>query len=603
MVDIHASVNKAEAVDHNPVLTALAAAILESYSSGWITINLFDRLVSMIGVTPEEINSPVDQAYITSGMVMIAKVLDPTNQHTQLESLFSQAFELYNLKNDEETKLPSFEELILAVTPIKDLKQRNKDLKKEMKAHIEAQSLADKLALKNDELESISKELKVRYKDLYSSGQFTSKECDALAEGLMRVPEEIRKAKMKNLEDIPSRLYLWVISKSNIMFPYVSLKVASENIKTHIRPETRWGFRPDGSVVLPKKECFDISNLTYFIRMVIEAFTSVSYTADTMEHWPELKNETCTLDSNLSTIFKRILDLKKSPESATIRKGSKLSKEDEVKNAIDFIVLNKRYNDNASDYGHLLVNTYALSCGRRAEKVSQGHGKSASYHTILSGYKLSDYISPFLDPHTFKTIEEHPFVRLVIDLIKKIPGSHIPKSFFDTPSNSLKSKLRKGPVIKIRGKPDRINNYVPFSFAKSSDCDLMPKSCRTTLTDLGATVYTALDHINKLEIKEANNASPLYEKFLKTAYQMSDDMRDTWQKRAEIPDLTAVERWIQKIGNWNMKDLNDLEISVNTFAHLKLRFEPADNDALRQDDIRRHVLEHMKKKLDSRKRV
>jgi len=461
---------------------------------------------------------------------------------------------------------------------------------------------------------SISDEIRIAKAIDISDGKISQEQVIALAETISRVSNEIWEQERNVVLRLSAdKIYAWALPRSSIVYPYLNLKKAAEHIKAaRLTPERlTWGY-VDDKFHLPKIESVQDSNLWDMIRNTLEANygrENVLCDRDFDSSMPELSNEEMVKKPALEAVVIRILELFKSPLTATIR-GSQLDKvEIAIKNQVDFLVLNRIYQRD-EDYRGLNLSGIALSQGRRVERVSKSEGKRVVFTPTLTGVKLAETLADYLTNKTTKVPEHEPFVRFIFSILDKISDDidtskyQIPQIFFTAPSEQLRSIVRKGPVIKTK-KGERTNLYIPLSFVKASECDSMPESIKKILTDTGAGVIKHLDSINKLPVKVASLMNSAFAEYVHIAYSFSDEIRKIWRSEAKFPQNAHSfrELFCEKFIDYK-EPLDDYQrkfgVYLDRMRNLKIRFSPVKDEPDEQARLSERIRLAVKEKKDSR---
>jgi len=148
-------------------------------------------------------------------------------------------------------------------------------------------------------------------------------------------------------------------------------------------------------------------------------------------------------------------------------------------------------------------------------------------------------------------------------------------------------------------KGNKSNLYIPFSYAKSQECTLMPEVHKREIVEVGAEIHKNLDHINKLPVKEANAMLPLYQRYLKVAYAHSDESRKRWRTSCYIPhkdDLMILVRDIENMGE------RDFSNALDEMESQRVRYHPVSDNPEEQASLREQVAKEIKRKKDQRAR-
>jgi len=263
---------------------------------------------------------------------------------------------------------------------------------------------------------------------------------------------------------------------------------------------------------------------------------------------PTLGNDEVDRSIDLRTIIIRLLELARSPASATIRNTDLSKRETIIKNQVDFVVLDNIYRRDES-YKKMSISGLALSQGRRLEKVPRTASKTKKIVTdeIITGYELAETLCQFVKTRKFKSPENECFASFILDLLKLISDKvdistyQLPASFLTPPAARMRQLLRKGPTIKTK-RGEKANLYVPFSFAKASECTLMPEDARKKLTETGADILKNIDLVNKLQVKDASEKFEDFSAYLKRSYIVADECRKQWRAEGKIPDYEGIKR-------------------------------------------------------------
>jgi hypothetical protein len=400
------------------------------------------------------------------------------------------------------------------------------------------------------------------------------------------------------------------------VFPYLHLKQAAEHIKTAVEaPEKAlWGYR-DQKYYLPKIESTADSYSWELLRNIFIATFSkenVLSTCDPDPSVPTLENDSVAKNPALETVILRILDLLRSPQSATVRSTGLEKAEVSIKNQVDFVVLENIYRRD-KDYSNLSISDFAISQGRRVEKLIKGTGKNTVVTPVQVGYSLAETLARYLPNKTTKNVESEPFVRFIFSILEYIAESRIdietyqlPASFIEAPSRQLRSTVRRGPVIKTKAGV-RTNLYIPLSFVKSSECAPMPETVKRQLTDVGAAVLNNLDTINKLPVKECNYAALLYKEYITFAYALSDEVRKVWRTEAKYPSNAAdiSEALRGRFPKIDLKEPLEFYTQMDEYLtdikrDLKVAYLPVKEQPEEQRALLASVLKEIKDKRDSR---
>jgi hypothetical protein len=424
-----------------------------------------------------------------------------------------------------------------------------------------------------------------------ADGKLTAEAISALAETLLRTPAEKRKLQInKDKHKSPENLYLWAIANANIVFPYVTLSSAVQNMKHSLYAPRSWGVVND-KFKLPKPESTADSAAWQLIREIFLAKLGedyVSVDADVSETVPDLSSDICAKDPLIETVIIRLMELSRNPLSATIRKTELEKAENVIKNAVDFVLLEHIYQTNEI-YKNLTLSGPAISFGRRTKRVENtGAGNKVSYTKVYVGYKLADMLCKYLPKITAKSPEGEPFCQAILGFIRRLVPEdlsdyRLPKSLFETPSNQLRSLIREGPKIKTK-KGERHNLYVPLSFVKASECASYPEVSRKKIIEIGSEVLKTLDEVNKMPVDRANELIPVLRRYLSFSYAVSDKCRKEWRSNLRVPDVLALETLILKAFP-DISEDSDGNYKPITIIREKLSEMESHGDALPFTDI------------------
>jgi hypothetical protein len=383
-----------------------------------------------------------------------------------------------------------------------------------------------------------------------------------LSQTLSRVDDKLVDDQIENKSwTTAQEAYSWAIAHADIVFPYLSLRVATEKIKSSVTAPREWG--PQGEEIrLPKRESVSASpswSLINELSLIMYGDEKVHYDFDCTESVPTLDLDETIKNPAIEHALVRILELRKSPLTATIRRGLGLSQEDMIKNAVDFIILEKVYQERQKDFGNLSISADSIKRGRRIITVrTPTRDGRAIESKSFRGYILSDYLRKYQSKETSNEPEGEPFFRVIYSLITKILTEDIirnytlPKTFLEPPAQTIRSGLRRGPNIRTKTGL-RTNLYTPFSYAKSSECQGMPEVIRKELTHMANEVVTLIDQVNNLSIEEANGSLPLFKEYIRVSYSITDEIRKEWRTNINIPPVDSLRKNV----------VEDIAITVN----------------------------------------
>jgi len=463
------------------------------------------------------------------------------------------------------------------------------------------QLMSDVVKRRTELVKEISAEISIYKSEEIADGKLSASGIAALAETISRVPiERYEDEKEEILAGSPEQIYAWAMSNSNVVYPYLCLAQAEKHILTATHAsvvDRHWGMK-DGVFTLPKIESVSLSNAWILLFQLAHRLNDgkVKHSYDVDVTVPDLNNDDIVKDPMLETIFLRLLEVDRSPDSVTIRTGTKLSEKDMAKNLVDFVILDKLYQRDKDSYKNLMTAGLVTSKCRRTEKVEKHDGDQITIKRIYSGYKLSDITNSLVTKRVSKTEEYEPFTRFIIDICEllshKISDTFtIPRGFFMTPSIQLRSRIRRGPKIKTKSKKERTNLYIPFSFAKSKECSLIPETIKKAMVDVGSEVIKSLDTINKLPVKEANDKLELYERYITACYRVSDECRKKWRLSCFIPQIENFKQ-VFNFSEYPVEQTVPLELVDRIEREgLTLRFIPFVDNPEEMNDARRFISE------------
>jgi len=333
----------------------------------------------------------------------------------------------------------------------------------------------------------------------------------------------------------------------------------------------------------------------------------VKFTAINSTTVPDLSGSTLAKNNYFGYVFIRLVELFKSPSSATVRTGA-LTPLDKAKNDVDYVVLHYIYNKEKERYNNLSLSPDLHRSQRRVvnTRTTTDHGKTTVVQSnSFVGYALAENLSLYVQEKVGKSPEAEPFFRFIYEIITRIALKSddkfvIPKAFFSPSNVLLRKDLRHGPDVKSKKGTRKGNTYVPFSFAKSLECQDMPETLRKTLTGVGATVSKQIDSINHLDIIAQNQVLPDAKRYVSLCYALSDDLRKKWQSHAEvIENLSDLNIFTER----NIIEQKHLvrSMMLNQIAKYVCETVPLYKDDLKQHSVMEKVAEIVDSKKKSRK--
>lgn len=488
-------------------------------------------------------------------------------------------------------------ELLAISTPYEDAGASLKDSKKIWSTKKKESEDFSKLA------DSIYRELLTYYSGYLTDGKTSEKALASLAQTLCRVPKGKWESEKKSVMNMtPERLYLWAVSKANIAFPYLNLKEASERVKTAINLPPEWGYDGKRTWHLPRKESIGDSNWWMFLFYILEDLIPENHTieyVDFVESMPMLDNDEVEKNQDIAVILHRIVELSKSPSSATLRSGDALKDpRSSTKNIVDMELVEKFHQSEYCKWKNLSYSPEAVAALRRGRKVPETimvKGRpQLSERTILLGSKLSQLCGMYLSKKSKAEPENEPFYKLISDMLSLLVG-WIPETWepatriFVKPSHYVKMDIRRGPKIKTKDGGVRTNAYIPFSFVKSAECELYPSLTRQELTSLGSKINNELDKVNNFSVINGSKMIPHYKKMLQVSYTVSDEIRKRWRSSASVPrNVSEIKDTFEELifplfdsPNWSeLEDLHLAKAARNLLDIDFVRFSDKEEDIM-----------------------
>jgi len=435
-------------------------------------------------------------------------------------------------------------------------------------------------------------------------GKVRKEDLSALSETLLRVPAEQLKTEEFNCGIEPDTLYAWALVRSNISYPYLTLSEAAKKLKSVFSAPDSWGVDEKGKIHIPNPDLLPDSKPWRLIYEWIRyQFPDDLITLDYIPaSCPNLDTADYVKYPNLALVLKRLVELGKSPQSATIRNSR--DNEDLIKNAVDFVLLETIFNRDHEEYKNLTMSGLSLTTGRR-QLVNEipGPGGRIIRQTTYSGYRLSNYLKEYIELSPNKTLEGEYFVSLFLGIIRKLALKdktyftkvEIPKGFFETPSIQIRHLIRQGPQIRTK-KGLKFNLYVPLSCVKSSECQAMPEVTKKICTNLGQEILTNLDKINTFPPKESSQKLPLFKEYLDFSYILNDEIKSSWVRNLMIPASSSLEELLRGAFPLEKKEPSKEDISVAKAKLRSLKFSLVTDDKTKLDDLKREVQAVINKK-------
>jgi hypothetical protein len=484
---------------------------------------------------------------------------------------------------------PQKEETVVPSLPEKEpTEKRLPSTEPKTQKKIEYSAAASLLQQKATEIETW---IRNNYSTLITNKELSEEEIQALVGTLIRVDSVTGDYPINRT---PSRLYDWAYTRSSITFPYPSLKLASGHVMfdKDFNLKLPWGFS-DGKFTFPSKESLD-DDSSYWGKLydlITVLGGKVEWNATTGPSVPDIGETDLLKNDYFSLVYLRLVELAKSPSSATLRSGTK-TKLDLVKNHVDYVVLDLILKTKLKEYGNLPLSSSADNCRRvltTSRTVTVGKKTQTEIVKSYNGYALAEGLSAYQSGKISKSPEGEPFFKLILEIIKLILAKQggdytLPKSLFNPPSTVLRSLLRKGPERKKQSGKVSSVTYVPFSFVKSQECLRMNEVIRKTLTKVGSTISGRVDSVNNMPIKEANAAIPWMEQYVAFCYSVSDQLRKEWQLAGLIPsDLSE----LVKVFNEEFFEVDDdaKEIFMDAARKWEVKMTPNYKDSGEQASL------------------
>jgi hypothetical protein len=490
-------------------------------------------------------------------------------------------------------------------TPFPEPKPTPKPQKGKEKEKPSEKTMAEAASTLGAKCRSIEAFIRSTYASEILGEKLLEKEIQALVYVLARVDAETSTYPTTRT---PSRLYDWATVRSSITLPFLNLSQAANEAKFDKEFDLKagWGFTDD-NVVLPSKESID-DDETYWGKigdLLHVMGIDHTYSASKGETVPDISSTTLARNNYFGNVYLRLVELVKSPGSATLRSG-KITALEEVKNHVDYMVLLHLYQKDKERYKNLPLSPIVQSCQRTVKVTRNSIGAKNKIETTLTdshvGCLLSERLLIYVEKQIGKTPESEPFFRFIGEIIKRIAlkvsdDYTLPKSFFASPNIVIRRQLRRGPEIKSKGTTKPGNTYVPFSFAKSAECSDMPEAIRKTLTSAGSNVSQYVDSINSFTLDEQNEVIPSTLKYVSLCYSLSDDLRKAWQKNAEV--LSELDQFTSFFEtNPLTLDEEDRDRYLAVMSRKVHNTRPVHSDETKQAVLKKNVLEAV----DSRKR-
>lgn len=481
-------------------------------------------------------------------------------------------------------------------------------------------------ATKANERQKLSLDIKSlledRYKGLIHEGDLTDREIFALSETLSRVPTHKWHAQKENLisSRSPSRLYEWAVANSSIVLPFLSLKTAGESMKDFalFNPSMSWGLK-DGIFHLPKEESCSDSNLWTLIFDILSAqfgAENVIRDSDADMSVPSLDSDVVAQNTAINPVLIRILELFKSPASVTLRGVTQSENDRAIRNYVDFYVIDKYRGESSDDYSRMVYSPVVNNCRRTimipvTKQTPKGPVIENKPRNV--GYMLSNLLLKYVDvTHSKNTPEGEPFVKFIfsildtiVDQLVKNDDFVLPKSVFVDPASVLRVKIRKGPEISRKGKVAKSNLYIPFSFAKSSECSRMPETIRKELTSIGSNVLNNINQINHLPLEDQNTNFDFFEDYISISYNFSDEIRKQWRLEAKIVDpailRTSLVNCFPSLDDLKSEDFRPSGY-IAKCKKTKITFSPCIDIPAEQLILKNQLQEQLKNRMADRKK-
>jgi len=447
--------------------------------------------------------------------------------------------------------------------------------------------------------EAIKSYLESLYKDSLAKKEISDLHIHALSLTLTRVDSDLfEKEKDKLKSRTASRLYDWAKVHATIVYPFISLSDAAKGLKdkdTYV-PSSSWGVMKD-EIVLPKVESLDSDSsnwgLIFDILKVVMPEKKIKMTAENDSSVPDISESKLSKEPQLGYFLVRLLELIKSPKSATLRRGEQAAEPNSfIRNCVDFYVLDKVRSKFADDYDRLQYYPTVGSLRRQLrvpiESISKKGTRVTQEKISYVGYKISEIFCSYLVGRTAKNPENEPVSRFFFSILDTIvdkweSDDSLPSALFLPVNTALRRKLRQGPMIENKKRGiSKANLYIPFSFVKASECARMPEVIKKSLTSLGSEIIKNLDTVNSLSVKDQNLYAEDFENYITISYSQSDEIRKMWRTDLMyLQDTSAlwdafITNFPEDISALNAKDSAEYFGSLN---QTPLEFVPLSNDA------------------------
>jgi hypothetical protein len=395
--------------------------------------------------------------------------------------------------------------------------------------------------------EELSSTISSVYKDEIADGKLSEQELNALIETFLRIPGITSEMTEEICSDTkPAEAYCCALSKSNLAYPYLTLRDAGKGISKVFSAGTPWGYISKGNYKLPigKREAFTDSPIWLYLFGLAGEVGQIEELEDIPVDFPSIDSDLLEKSEVLKAVFNRLHELLINPRSATIR--GNVDAVSAARNAVDFVVLEHAYN--LLEYKKLAYAGHALAHGRR--KVVTPSVKGTAKTSAYVGFKLSEILIDHLNLRTSTIHKERvPMVNFVLgllrDIAEKVQWTILPKSFIEKPSETLKRGIRQGPQIRKKNSTKK-NFYVPFSYVKSAECTSYPTGVRKECADAGVLIMNFVDSVNNLSIPDLEKDLEHCQQTLAAMYAFSDRLRREWRTRQHVPMAGVITAFVNE---------------------------------------------------------
>jgi hypothetical protein len=201
-------------------------------------------------------------------------------------------------------------------------------------------------------------------------------------------------------------------------------------------------------------------------------------------------------------------------------------------------------------FSNINISDKALSTLRRRVETLEEKKGVGQKTTRYLGFRLSQIFLRYLPEAQNRLYEKGIFMSFVIGLLRDLgdmASGPLPKNFLMAPAQSIRRCIREGPKITNGKRGEKKNLYIPLSYVKSSECEHFPDALRRECTNVGSKVLEVIDSANNLPLVEIDSKIPIYQRFLRFAYGLSDEIRHEWRTNAFVPTSGAISRAVESV--------------------------------------------------------